>query len=232
MPTLPLLALIILGVVGGIIATSMQSVSLDPSREVNKGTMLKVLDAMSRVKNAFDIMQFNGIAAQNVLFNGAPQYAGSASDPAALLAASDPAYGQQLFHPVTGTLNPPPSAYPDASATTTANLQLFIYRSNFRVQTGDASPVDLATAADDIVMIFPQAKSGVCIALDAHVNGADINGDLATVIPASGLTLSALTGTSAATALRVTLAGQPMRTTTCVRTTDGHYALVQVLKAR
>jgi hypothetical protein len=217
MPTLPLLALIILGVVGGIIATSMQAVSLDPSREVNKGTMLKVLDA---------------IAAQNVLFNGAPQYAGSTTDPAALLASSNPAYGQQLFHPVTGTLNPPPSAYPDASATTTANLQLFIYRSNFRVQTGDATPVDLATSTDDIVMIFPQAKSGVCIALDAHVNGADINGDLASVIPSSGLTLAALTGTSAATALKVTLAGQPMRTTTCVRTTDGHYALVQVLKAR
>lgn len=246
---LAFLALLIAAILSVIFGFDQNSLSTDGSVEANKGRAMRISQAFSSVKAAFDNMQFDGVPGTEIQFRGAMAYDPTtvgcnvanqtANDPVHQYCGADyltdttsTEFAKQLFEPTIGKISPAPIPPVDASAVTTNNPERrrYAYRQYIRLQSADA--VEVGSTGWDIVMLYPDIRQTVCTAFNNIVYG-----DSATdpsLIPAAGASLSAITASSLTAPVTVVTSrtGLPPRLVGCVVTNDNHYVAYQVLKVR
>jgi hypothetical protein len=203
----------------------------DSATDANRAAAYELVGTMATTVQGFTTMQTKGVAVAQVLFNGSETgLNGSAA--AMITDTTSVYYTRQIFLPGVGTLTSAPKLPASASANADPRTGVFYYRNNIAFQGGaGAVPLQLGTSATEIAMFAPNIRTGVCLSVNAQMNN-DSEED-PSLIPASGLALSAFTGTDATPTTMVTApAGLGARTGGCVSTTDGAYVVFMALAKR
>lgn len=234
MGTIVVLIMGAMGLVGYLVSMFMPTSDSplgDTATDANRAAGYALIGTMTATQQGFFSMQSRGVTSTQILFNGsATGLNGTATT--LIEDASNVLFTRQLFHPTAGTIASAPSFPPSASSAGDPRTSLFYYRNNIAFRGGSgAIPLEMGTSSPEIAMFAPAVRTGACLSINANLH-RDAEDD-PTVIPSSGLALSAFTGTNASPVTMTTApAGLLARTSGCVATTDGAYVAFVTLAKR